>query len=104
MEGSSATPPGSDGLQIIGIALDDAGPVRAFAREHLARYNDSTEEFCMAMVDQAEVAMTPGRAFGSRGEGYVRMALVENELRLKQAIRQIGRTLELSRAAATRGR
>jgi len=47
----------------------------------------------MAMVDQAEVALTPGSAFGDLGEGYVRMALVENEQRIRQALRQLGRVL-----------
>lgn len=67
--------------------------------EHLGRFNHSTIDFCMAMVDQAEVAMTPGAAFGPRGEGFVRMALVENEHRIRQAVRQLGRVL--SRSAAT---
>ncbi len=48
----------------------------------------------MAMVDRAEVAMTPGAAFGPRGEGHVRMALVENRQRLRQGLRQLGRALE----------
>lgn len=61
--------------------------------EHLAPYGGSTNEFCMAMVDQAEVAMTPGAAFGDLGEGYVRLALVENEQRIRQAIRQMERVL-----------
>jgi alanine-synthesizing transaminase len=61
--------------------------------EHLAAYHNRTEEFCMAMVDQAEVALTPGAAFGEAGEGYVRMALVENEQRIKQALRQLDRVL-----------
>lgn len=61
--------------------------------EHMAMFNNSTEEFCTAMVEQAEVAMTPGAAFGPRGEGYVRMALVENEHRIRQAIRQLDRAL-----------
>lgn len=61
--------------------------------EHLAPYNGSTEEFCLAMVDQAEVAMTPGAAFGPRGEGYVRMALVENEQRIRQALKQLTRVI-----------
>jgi len=59
--------------------------------EHLAPFNGSTNEFCLAMVDQAEVAMTPGSAFGVLGEGYVRMALIENEHRIRQAIRQLDR-------------
>lgn len=62
--------------------------------EHLAPYHGSTNEFCLAMVDQAEVAMTPGAAFGELGEGYVRMALVENEHRIRQALRQLTRVLQ----------
>ena len=34
-------------------------------------------------------AVTPGRAFGPCGEGYLRLALVENDNRINQAIRQI---------------
>ncbi len=64
------------------------------APRHLARYNHSSQDFCMAMVEEAEVAMTPGAAFGALGEGYVRMALVENEHRIRQAIRQLGRALK----------
>jgi len=50
-------------------------------------------DFCLKLIDDAEVAMAPGAAFGENGEGHVRLALVENELRLKQAVRQIGRAL-----------
>src|SRR5690606_25804339 len=67
--------------------------------EHMARFNNSSIDLCMAMVDQAEVAMTPGAAFGEGGEGYVRLALVENEQRIKQAIRQLDRVLRKSGAA-----
>ena len=66
--------------------------------EHLARFNNSTVDLCMAMVDQAEVAMTPGAAFGEAGERYVRLALVENEQRIKQALRQLDRVLRKSGA------
>ncbi|XAL99533.1 aminotransferase class I/II-fold pyridoxal phosphate-dependent enzyme [Phycisphaeraceae bacterium D3-23] len=62
--------------------------------EHLAPFNGSTNEFCLAMVDQADVALTPGAAFGQGGEGYVRLALVENEQRIRQALRQLGKVLE----------
>lgn len=68
--------------------------------EDLAPYHGSTEEFCLGMVDQAEVAMTPGAAFGARGEGYVRMALVENEQRIRQALRQLHRVLRKPSATA----
>ena len=61
--------------------------------EHLIPFGGKTGEFCMAMVDQAEVAMTPGSAFGDHGEGYVRLALVENEQRVKQALRQLAKAV-----------
>ena len=67
--------------------------------DHLSRYNNNTNAFCLAMVNEAEVAMTPGAAFGDLGEGYVRMALVENEHRIRQALRQLGRVLNRSAAA-----
>ena len=45
------------------------------------------------LLEEAEVAVSPGRGFGETGEGYLRLALVENEHRLRQAVRQIGRCL-----------
>jgi alanine-synthesizing transaminase len=50
-------------------------------------------EFAMKLLEEAEVAVSPGRGFGEAGEGHLRLALVENEQRLRQAVRQIGRCL-----------
>jgi len=49
----------------------------------------STLDFCLQMLDEAKVALAPGKAFGDLGEGYVRIALVENEQRLRQAMRNL---------------
>ena len=54
---------------------------------------EGTIDFCLRMMDEAEVALSPGRAFGEHGEGYVRIALVENEQRLRQAMRNLERAL-----------
>jgi alanine-synthesizing transaminase len=51
-------------------------------------------EFSTLLVEQAEVAVSPGIGFGEYGEGYVRIALVENEQRIRQAARNIRRFLE----------
>jgi len=59
--------------------------------KHLA--GQGSIDFALRLMEDAEVAVAPGRAFGEKGEGYVRIALVENEMRLKQAIRQIDRAL-----------
>ena len=63
------------------------------APQHLAAYGGSSEKFCLAMVEEADVAMTPGAAFGEGGEGCVRLALVENEHRIRQALKQLSRVL-----------
>jgi alanine-synthesizing transaminase len=61
-------------------------------RAHL-QPGEGSIDFCLRMMDQAEVALAPGRAFGENGEGCVRIALVENEHRLKQAMRNLDRAL-----------
>ena len=53
----------------------------------------SSMDFAMMLLEKGDVAVSPGSGFGEAGEGYVRMALVENENRLRQAVRQIGRCL-----------
>jgi alanine-synthesizing transaminase len=50
-------------------------------------------DFAMKLLEDANVAVSPGRGFGECGEGFLRLALVENEQRLKQAVRQIARTI-----------
>jgi len=51
-------------------------------------------DFAMDLMEHAEVAIAPGRAFGENGEDYMRIALVENEQRLRQAIRNISRYIQ----------
>jgi alanine-synthesizing transaminase len=51
-------------------------------------------EFSTLLVEKAELAVSPGIAFGEHGEGYVRIALVENEQRIRQAARNLRRFLE----------
>jgi len=50
-------------------------------------------EFALKLMREAEVAVAPGRGFGENGEGFLRIALVENENRIRQAVRQIRRAL-----------
>lgn len=46
-------------------------------------------EFAYALIDRANVVVTPGHAFGPHGEGFVRIALVQNEEKLKQVVNNI---------------
>ncbi|HIP42463.1 MAG TPA: aminotransferase class I/II-fold pyridoxal phosphate-dependent enzyme [Aquifex aeolicus] len=51
--------------------------------------NMNSLDFSMFLLKEAKVAVSPGIGFGQYGEGYVRFALVENEHRIRQAIRGI---------------
>ncbi|MCA9237126.1 MAG: aminotransferase class I/II-fold pyridoxal phosphate-dependent enzyme [Planctomycetales bacterium] len=53
----------------------------------------STMDFAMMLLEKGNVAVSPGNGFGPTGEGFLRMSLVENENRLKQAVRQIKQCL-----------
>jgi len=50
-------------------------------------------EFAKFLLREAKVAVSPGIGFGELGDGYVRFALVENEERIRQAVRGIRRVL-----------
>jgi len=51
-------------------------------------------EFAKFLVAEAKVAVSPGVGFGHAGDGYVRFALVENEQRIRQAVRGFRRALD----------
>jgi alanine-synthesizing transaminase len=50
-------------------------------------------EFAKLLLAEAKVAVSPGIGFGEYGEGFVRVALVENEHRIRQAVRGIKKVL-----------
>ena len=51
-------------------------------------------EFSKLMIEKADTAVAPGIGFGEHGEGYVRLALVENEQRIRQAARGLKRLMD----------
>ncbi|MBN1817813.1 MAG: aminotransferase class I/II-fold pyridoxal phosphate-dependent enzyme [Sedimentisphaerales bacterium] len=62
------------------------------ASEHLA--GKGSIDYAMDLLEGANVAIAPGRAFGENGENHMRIALVENEHRLRQAMRNISRFIQ----------
>ena len=50
-------------------------------------------EFAKLLIEKAEIAVSPGLGFGEYGEGFVRIALVENEHRIRQAARNLKKFL-----------
>ena len=59
------------------------------------KYKDKGSlEFAKELMLKADVAVSPGVAFGEFGEGFVRVGLVENEQRIKQAAKNIKKLLQ----------
>jgi LL-diaminopimelate aminotransferase len=53
---------------------------------------ENSEKFVLELFDKTGVLVTPGSAFGPSGEGHVRIALVQDEEQMKQAIEAIDRS------------
>ncbi|MFV1968388.1 MAG: aminotransferase class I/II-fold pyridoxal phosphate-dependent enzyme [Pirellulaceae bacterium] len=84
-----------DGLRRIGWEMEPpkAGMFVWARIPEVWTHQMNTMDFGMKLLEEGDVAVSPGSGFGAAGEGFVRMALVENENRLRQAVRQIGRCL-----------
>jgi len=50
-------------------------------------------DFSRYLIEEADVATSPGVGFGEGGDGHVRFALIENELRTQQAVRNLRKAL-----------
>ncbi len=61
-------------------------------------------EFSKLLLQEANVAVSPGLGFGEYGEGYVRIALVENRHRIRQAARNIKKFISSHQPASSRDR
>ena len=77
-----------DGLLAAGWQLEKPEATMFVWAPVPAAYSES-EAFVLDLVEKAGVLVTPGSAFGPSGEGYVRMALVQDPSVLQQAVEQI---------------
>lgn len=77
-----------DGLRAIGWDMKKP-EATMFVWARIPESYETSEEFVMDLVEKTGVIVTPGSAFGPSGEGHVRMALVQDEEKLKEAIRAI---------------
>lgn len=83
-----------DGLNRIGWEIQPPeGTMFVWAKIPEPYTHMGSIDFASWLVTEAKVATSPGIGFGPGGEGYVRFALIENEQRTNQAIRQIKSTL-----------
>ncbi len=86
----------SDGMDRIGWNMvRPPATMFAWARIPESFRSMGSLEFAKFMLAEANVALSPGIGFGPAGDDYVRFALVENEHRIRQAVRGMRRALEL---------
>ena len=76
------------GLRKIGWNVPDSqGTMFVWAK--IPQGYESSADFCMKLMEKTGVIVTPGSAFGSEGEGYVRMALVINEQKIQEMLQTL---------------
>ncbi len=77
-----------EGFTSIGWQMDKP-QATMFVWARIPEHYSSSEQFAMDMVEKAGVMVTPGSAFGPSGEGHVRLALVQDEDVLNQAVKAV---------------
>jgi alanine-synthesizing transaminase len=83
-----------DGLGRIGWEIEKPrGTMFAWAPIPEPYQDLGSIEFATLLVQDCDVAVSPGVGFGPGGDGHVRFALIENEQRIVQATRQLKRGL-----------
>ncbi|MCE5243409.1 MAG: aminotransferase class I/II-fold pyridoxal phosphate-dependent enzyme, partial [Desulfobacteraceae bacterium] len=84
-----------DGLNRIGWEVEKPkGTMFLWARIPEQFRSMGSVEYSKYLIEEAKVAVSPGLGFGEYGDEFVRFALVENEMRTKQAVRGLRRALQ----------
>ncbi|MBD3879713.1 MAG: aminotransferase class I/II-fold pyridoxal phosphate-dependent enzyme [Quinella sp. 1Q5] len=81
-----------DGLNAAGWRIDKP-KATMFVWAPVPKGFGTSEEFVKTLLDKSNVLVTPGSAFGSSGEGFVRMALVQTADMMKKVAEQVKRTI-----------
>jgi alanine-synthesizing transaminase len=91
-----------DGLNRIGWNTDKPkGTMFVWSRIPEQFRHMGSVNYSKFLIEEAKVAVSPGLGFGEYGDEYVRFALVENEMRIKQAIRGLRKALQKEPARVT---
>ncbi|MCM8760426.1 MAG: aminotransferase class I/II-fold pyridoxal phosphate-dependent enzyme [Candidatus Omnitrophica bacterium] len=81
-----------DGLNRIGWRVEKPKATMYVWAEIPEKFKDmGSVNFAVHLLEKADVAVSPGAGFGKYGEGFVRIALVENEQRIRQAVMSLKR-------------
>lgn len=77
-----------EGMTSIGWPIEKS-PATMFVWAPIPAKYTSSEEFVKILLEKAGVIVTPGSAFGPSGEGYVRVALVQDEENIRKAVQNV---------------
>lgn len=77
-----------EGMNAIGWKMEKC-PATMFVWAPVPATYQSSMEFVRNLLDRAGVVVTPGSAFGPSGEGYVRVALVQEEEQIRRAVERV---------------
>ena len=78
-----------DGINAIPGFTCKKSPGSFYAFANIKAFGKTSQEFAEELVREAGVVMVPGSAFGSMGEGYVRLVFANSDENLKEAVRRI---------------
>lgn len=82
--------------ELLSMGLDVAEPKGAFyVFPSIKKFNISSEEFCLRLLHEYKVACVPGSAFGSGGEGYIRISYCYSDQQLSNALSKIKEFISL---------
>ncbi|MFR5866140.1 MAG: aminotransferase class I/II-fold pyridoxal phosphate-dependent enzyme, partial [Acutalibacteraceae bacterium] len=61
---------------------------------NIGAFGLSSEEFCTRLIDEENVALVPGSAFGESGEGFARVSYAYSVRHIEKALERIGRFVQ----------
>ena len=79
-----------DGLRGIGLGVGSEPQGAFYVLANARRFSDDSVAFAYEILERAHVAVTPGRAFGSNAEGYLRFSYASSVERIREGLRRLG--------------
>jgi (5-formylfuran-3-yl)methyl phosphate transaminase len=79
-----------DGLRAIGLGVGFEPQGAFYVLANARRFSGDSVAFAYEILERAHVAVTPGRAFGSNAEGYLRFSYASSVERIREGLRRLG--------------
>jgi aspartate/methionine/tyrosine aminotransferase len=79
-----------DGLRAIGLGVGFEPEGAFYVLANARRFTRDSVAFAYEILERAHVAVTPGAAFGSNAEGYLRFSYASSVERIREGLRRLG--------------